>query len=246
MRCEVPNSLASAAHFRDKPLRSYGRRQARVLKPNMAHHLENLLPQLRVPFDAYAQKKLEPRILFDADIKDVWLEIGFGAGEHLVTLAARHPDIGMLGCEPFVNGVAKLLSQLSQNKLANIRIHDGDAQDILPWLARASIGKAFLLFPDPWPKTRHLKRRFLNDRTVEILAHVLRDGAEFHFASDSASYCRQAIELFHRHADFEWQAQTACDWRLPWAGWVPTRYEAKALKAGRKCCYLRFLRRPRP
>ncbi len=222
----------------------YGRHRGRPLKPSQKKLLAERLPSLRVRLPE-AEGGLDPCPLFGPGTKEVWLEIGFGTGEHLVRQAAAHPEHGIIGCEPFVNGVAKLLRAIEALGLGNVRIFPDDARLLLAALAPASIGRAFALFPDPWPKARHRKRRIVSAQTVPDLARVLKDGAELRFASDDADYCRAVLALLWRGADFDWTAERAADWRTRPADWPETRYEAKARAAGRAPAYLSFRRHPR-
>jgi tRNA (guanine-N7-)-methyltransferase len=219
--------------------RHYGRRKGWKLRPHQAGLLESLLPQLTLE-PAPGQ---DPRRYFAlGPIREVWLEIGFGAGEHLAWQAEQHPDIGIIGAEPFVAGMAKLLAKVEQAGLTNIRLYTEDARDVLTALPDACLTRVFILFPDPWPKTRHHKRRFIQGETLDALARVLKPQGELRFASDDAGYVSQALEHLVAHASFRWLAQSAADWRARPADWPQTRYEAKALAAGRACTYLRFLR----
>ena len=222
------------------PLRSYGRRKARPLSERKSKLLETLLPRLRLPLAAPAPSPL--RGLFAEPVTDVWLEIGFGSGEHLLWQAAHHPSIGFIGCEPFINGVSSLLGQIEASGLETIRIHDGDAREVLDWLPDASLGRVFLLFPDPWPKKRHQKRRLLTAETVGQLARVLKPGGAFRFASDDGDYAGEALRLTLANGGFAWTAEGARDWRRRPSDWPETRYERKALSAGRKPAYLNFRR----
>jgi tRNA (guanine-N7-)-methyltransferase len=188
---------------------------------------------------------LDARSLFAGAIDDVWLEVGFGAGDHLADLAGVHPSQGFLGCEPFINGVASLLSRIAVDDLTNIRIFDNDARLLLPKLASASIGRVFLLFPDPWPKQRHWYRRFVAPQTLADLARILKDEAELCFASDHMDYVAWTLDLVTAHPAFVWSAAGPGDWRQRPSGWSETRYERKALARGHRCVYLRFRRRPR-
>lgn len=226
--------------------RVHGRRRGRPLRQHRRHLLETLLPRLEIvtPGEATAKPCLTARRLFDGAVEDCWLEIGFGAGEHLAEQARAHPDIGFIGCEPYVNGVASLLSHIEKNALSNIRVLADDARLILGHLPDAGIGRAFLLFPDPWPKKRHAKRRFLCSDTLDGLARVLKPGAQLRLATDSPDYVRAALEIIARRSDFEWRARGPGDWRQRPDDWPATRYEAKALAAGRKCYYLTFRRSP--
>jgi tRNA (guanine-N7-)-methyltransferase len=222
------------------PLRSYGRTKARPLSGRQERLLRELLPKLRLPLGAAAPVPL-PR-LFSEAVDDVWLEIGFGSGEHIVWQAEHHPRIGFIGCEPFLNGVASLAGKIEALSLGRILVHDGDARDILPWLPPASIGRVFVLFPDPWPKKRHAKRRLLTDATVAEFARILRRGGELRFASDSGDYASEALLALTASRAFEWTACRAEDWRKRPADWPETRYEAKALREAREPAYLTFRR----
>ena len=195
---------------------------------------------------------LDPRLYFsprasadaDAGIRETWLEIGFGGGEHLLWQAAAHPEAGIIGAEPYVSGVAKLLSKLAQAGAGkNIRIYMEDARDILESLPDATLARVFVLFPDPWPKKRHHKRRFIQTEMLDELARVMRPGAELRFATDENGYLVWALERLMAHPAFAWGAETSSDWRQRPLDWPQTRYEAKALKDRRICTYLKFLRR---
>lgn len=223
--------------------RFHGRRRGRRLRPGRAARLATLLPGLRVAVPPSG--RLDPGTQFPPATSAVWLEVGFGAGEHLAAQAAAHPDIGFIGCEPYVNGVAALLARIDEAGLANVRILDDDARPLIECLADASIGRVFVLFSDPWPKARHHPRRFIGEATVAALARVLADGGELWFATDDGGYVRWALDHVTRHPAFAWTARRAADWRCPPAGWVPTRYETKALARGDACVYLRFRRRDR-
>ncbi len=220
----------------------YGRRRGRALRPGRQRLLEALLPRLSVDLSS---GHFDPAGSFGRPVRDVWLEIGFGGGEHIAALARAHPDVGMLGSEPFVNGVARLLSVVDRDGLDNIRIHPDDARDLLDALPDASVGRVFVLFADPWPKRRHGRRRFIGPENVRRLARVMKDGAELRLASDQMPLVRWM--LFHTLADgaFEWLARGPSDWRMRPADWPQTRYEAKALDRGERCVYLAFRRRPR-
>ena len=182
---------------------------------------------------------------FPPPVGDVWLEIGFGAGEHLAAQAAAHADVAMIGCEPYVGGVAALLARVEAQGLTNVRIFDDDARLLMDRLPEASIGRVFLLFPDPWPKTRHHKRRFIAAANLDSLARLMRDGAELRFASDHMGYVRWVLERVSGHAAFRWTARQPADWRRPPEDAYPTRYEAKARARGTPSVYLNFRRRAR-
>ena len=174
-------------------------------------------------------------------IEDLWLEVGFGAGEHLVWQAKAHPDVGLIGAEPYEMGVAKALTKLAESPLNNVRLYEGDGREIIEKLPDASLGRFFLLFPDPWPKTRHHKRRFLQLEMLDQLARVLKPGAELRFATDDKSYLPFALERLMAHPDFVWLAEGPADWKTRPADWPPTRYETKAIKG--PAVFLRFARR---
>jgi len=201
--------------------------------------MRDLLPKLAVPMSV---DHLAPASLFDPATKQVWLEIGFGGGEHLIAQAQANPDVGLIGCEPFINGVAKLLAEVDKKGLSNVRVHHNDARDVLERLEDASLDRVFLLFPDPWHKKRHHKRRFVSNETLDQLARIMRDGAEFRVATDIKNYCRWTLREVRAHGAFEWQAETAADWRVRPDDWPGTRYEAKAGREGRVPVYLTFRR----
>ena len=198
--------------------------------------MAELLPRLRLDLKSRPPARLAS--LFEMRVKEVWLEIGFGSGEHLLWQAEQHEDVGFIGCEPFINGVASLLGAIEDRAIKTIRIHDGDARDVLAWLPEASIGRAFLLFPDPWPKKRQLKRRLLTPDFVSGLARVLRQGGAFRFASDDADYAGQALLLMQKSGLFA----CALNRRERPADWPETRYERKALAEGREAIYLNWRR----
>lgn len=227
----------------------HGRRQGRPLRRRKTDLVDSLLPGLRIPRPGRGDR-IDPRDLFrpspdQVRLVQVWLEVGFGGGEHLAWQAARRPDVGFIGCEPFINGVASLLQHVDEAGLRNVRILDDDARPLLDALPDASIGRCFVLFPDPWPKTRHHKRRFIGPDNLPRLARVLEDGAELRLASDDASLIPWMLEHAWRHPDFEWLARHPEDWRTRPDDWPPTRYERKAAAAGRRPVFLRFRRRPR-
>jgi tRNA (guanine-N7-)-methyltransferase len=204
-------------------LRTYGRIKARPIKPRQAALLDSLLPKLRVP-----PQPFDPRALMTA-AKAVWVEIGFGGGEHMAAQAARHPDALILGAEPFQNGVASALRHIDEQALTNVRIQDGDARELLARLPDASIARVFILFPDPWPKVRHHKRRLIQAETVAEFARVLAPGGGLRFASDWADYVDWALARIQADPAFRWTAEAAADWRSPPADHVTTRYEEKRL-----------------
>lgn len=170
------------------------------------------------------------------------LEIGFGGGEHLLRHALASPDIGLIGCEPFVNGVAKLLALAEQHSLSNVRVHAGDAREVLSRLPRGCLDRVDLLYPDPWPKRRQRKRRFVSPETLSQIAAALKPGASLRFASDIDDYTGWTLALLLSTDEFHWDAQGSADWRQPWADWQPTRYEEKARREGRDSAYLTLTR----
>jgi tRNA (guanine-N7-)-methyltransferase len=212
--------MATAEH---PVLRTFGRVKARALKPRQAALMATLLPKLALPAGP-----LDPRALMPSAAQ-TWLEAGFGAGEHLAVQAARYPDTLLLGAEPFVNGVAACLARLDDAKLANVRLHHGDVRAVMQRLPDASIDRLYVLFPDPWPKTRHKKRRLIQDDFVAEAARVLKPGGRLRFATDWADYADWTLARFTASRAFRWTAERADDWRSPWADHVTTRYEAKRL-----------------
>jgi tRNA (guanine-N7-)-methyltransferase len=224
-----------------KPLRSYGRRKGKPLSARKERLIAELLPRLRLNL-----KEPPPRALpdlFPVPVREVWLEIGFGSGEHLLWQAEQHPDTGIIGCEPFVNGMGTLLGAIETRDMKTVRVHDGDAREVLAWLPPGSAARIFLLFPDPWPKKRQRKRRLISEEMVSALARVLCRGGELRFASDDGDYTAHALSLIQRSGSFDWRADRASDWRTRAPDWPETRYERKALADGRKPIYLGFERR---
>ncbi len=200
--------------------------------------MASLLPRLALDLTIPAR----PCRLFTEPVGDIWLEIGFGGGEHLVHQAKRNPEVGVIGCEPFVNGMAKALRAIDAEGVDTVRLHHGDAGEVVDWLPAKSIGRIFLLYPDPWPKRRHWKRRFVSAPMLDRLHRILAPGAELCFASDIESYVAWTLTRLRDHPGFEWTAQGAGDWRRPWPDWPGTRYEAKSQRAGRVPTYLTFQR----
>jgi tRNA (guanine-N7-)-methyltransferase len=219
--------------------RSFGRRKGHKLSPRQNRLFDELLPRLQPDLTRPPPEPLTA--LFAASVDEVWLEIGFGAGEHLIWQARANRQAGLIGCEPYINGVAKVLAAVEENGLGNVAVHPDDALALLDWLPDASIARAFVLFPDPWPKRRHRKRRFLRADNIAALARVMRRGAEVRFATDIGDYARTALIAFMRNGSFAWTARTPRDWRERPADWPQTRYEAKARAAGRRCYYFRFM-----
>jgi tRNA (guanine-N7-)-methyltransferase len=226
---------------RSRDLRSYGRRRGRKASPRQQALAETLLPQLQLPLAAPPPAPLTS--LGSVGCAQVWLEIGFGGGEHLIWQAEHNPDVLMIGCEPFMDGIAKVLDAVATRSLTNIRLHADDARAVLRWLQPGSIDRAFVLFPDPWPKMRHRKRRLVNFETVADLARAMRVGAELRLGTDIGDYAGQMLEVVLASGAFDWQANRPVDWRERPADWPATRYEEKGIREGRRCAYLRFVRR---
>ena len=217
----------------------YGRRQGKRLRPKQAAGISGTLPNLQIDCSG----PVRPDSLCVSDKTAYWLEIGFGGGEHLINNARLHPDIGHLGCEPFINGMAKLVLLIENEGIDAIRLHNDDAVQLLDQLPDASLDRIYLLYPDPWPKRRHNKRRFVSDENLSRMARVLKPGGEFRFASDIDHYVGWTLARILRSPDFVWTAEQPDDWRLPWENWPSTRYEAKAIREGRKSSYLIAKRR---
>jgi len=217
----------------------FGRRKGHPLRARQAELMASLLPRLAIDLGASAHRI---ETLFPDPVDAVQLEIGFGGGEHLATQALERPSTGFIGCEPFVNGMAKMLSAIEDRHIRNVRLHFGDAVELLDWLPDYALAGIDILYPDPWPKRRHWKRRIIQDHSVSALARVLRPGGEVHFATDIADYAAWALERFLRAPAFVWTAKRAADWRAPWPGYVATRYETKAKRAGRMPSYFVFRR----
>ncbi len=214
----------------ERELRSYGRRRGRKPSARQAALLRDVLPRVAV----------DPQALPEA--VQTWLEIGFGGGEHLLEQARRNPQALLIGCEPYEDGVIKVLTAIEDDGLKNIRVHMGDVRDVLRQLAPGSLDRAFVLFPDPWPKRKHRKRRLVNSSLLDLLARVLKPNAELRIATDIGDYARTMLEAFQLEPRFLWQAEGPDDWRLQPADWVETKYESKAAEAGRRRYYFRFLR----
>jgi tRNA (guanine-N7-)-methyltransferase len=219
----------------------FGRRRGHKLRLHQAGLIEHLLPRLALDIGSPCPADLAA--LFGEPVKSVRLEIGFGGGEHLIAEARAFPQTGFIGCEPYVNGMAKILAQIEAQAIGNIRLFAGDAAELLAWAPRHALARIDLIHPDPWPKRRHWKRRFVQDATIAAMARVLVPDGEFRFVSDIGDYCAWTLAHLLRAPDFIWTAEQANDWRLPWAGYTLTRYGRKAEREGRRAAYLRFRRR---
>jgi tRNA (guanine-N7-)-methyltransferase len=240
MRRDQTSALGDAAAGGARPRGVFGRRRGRLLRPHQASLLANLLPRLAL--DLRAPPPFELARLFAPPVEAIELEIGFGAGEHLRSRARQYPGRGFIGCEAFANGMAKLLTAIEGDALTNIRLYHGDAHELIAWLPDACLTDIFLLYPDPWPKRRHWKRRLITDATLAAMARVLRAGAHLRFASDSADYVHWTLLRGLRCPLLEWTATSADDWRSPWPHFSGTRYEDKARREGRAPVYLVFRR----
>ena len=225
----------------DRRHRLHGRRKGHQLKPHQAGLMKTLLPKLALDLTQPMPENLAA--LFEVPVENFWIEIGFGGGEHLAAHALAKPAVGFLGCEPFLNGMAKAVALADTHSLKNVRLHFDDALDVLRWLPEGSLDGADLLYPDPWPKVRHWKRRFVQDESLEAVARVLKPGAVFRVATDIPHYAAWTLERVLRNPDFIWTAERADDWRKPWEGWTRTRYEAKAIREGRTPAYFIFRRK---
>lgn len=221
----------------------FGRRKGKTLRKGQAERLEVDLPKLSLDLDRPAPSQLAE--LFPSTPSEFRLEIGFGGGEHLVHRAQERTDVGFIGVEPFVNGMTKALGRIATNDITNVRLSGEDGVKVLDWLPEASLDRVLLLYPDPWPKKRHWKRRFVGSDTVVRFARVLKDGGEFWFASDIDTYVDWTLRHVRANPAFLWTASAPDDWRVPWEGWPGTRYEAKARREGRGSAYLTFRRQPR-
>lgn len=233
------------AHANGTPWRNfYGRIRGKTMRASQKEYLESDLADLSpgaVSWDENPDRSpLDLAAVFPGK-SEYWIEIGFGGGEHLVHMAKTYPDIGIIGAEPFVNGIAMLLGKIRDADVDNLRVYPGDARDLFDVIPAGSIAKAFLNYPDPWPKARHHRRRFVTQDHLELLHHVLAPGAEFRVATDIPDYVRQTLQEVPK-AGFEWLAEGPADWRDAWSDWTSTRYEQKALREGRTPHYLTFRR----
>jgi tRNA (guanine-N7-)-methyltransferase len=237
--------MSKSSHPSGAPWRNfYGRIHGKGLREGQKAMLDEDLAALSPGLVGWEENPertpLDLAALFGG--RPLWLEVGFGGGEHLVHQAAAHPEVGIIGCEPFINGVAMLLGKIRAAGVDNLRVHPGDVRDLFDVLPEASVEKTFVLYPDPWPKKRHHRRRFVTPEYLGPLARVMKPGAELRIATDIPDYVRQALEEVPR-AGFDWLAEGPADWRAPWGDWISTRYEQKAIREGRVPHYLSFRRR---
>lgn len=242
---EVPAADAPAKRVLPAGVRPdrafYGRQKGRPLRAGQAERLARLLPALRI--DLNASPPVDLADLFAVPVSEIWLEIGFGSGEHLVHRARSLPDVGFIGVEPFINGHAALLDKIEEAGLANVRLLDFEAGPLLDWLPEQSLARVVILYPDPWPKRRHRKRRLMSKKTLSKLAKLMRPGAWLWLATDIADYAATSLAAIQKVPELEWLAEGPEDWRRPFPDWPGTRYEAKAKAAGRQPIYLSFRRR---
>jgi len=231
------NETEAAAPRRD---RLHGRRRGHKLRANQQRLLDEALPTLKLSLDELAAKG--PGGIFPMPPRAVWLEIGFGGGEHLAAQAEHNPDIGLIGCEVFENGIVTMLGHVTRTGSTNIRVVTEDARQVLDILPPGSLERVFILFPDPWRKARHHKRRLVSTETLDRLAELMPDGAELRLGTDHVDYLRWMLARTLVHPAFEWLARGPADWRERPADWPQTRYEAKAITQGRKPAFLRFRR----
>jgi tRNA (guanine-N7-)-methyltransferase len=216
----------------------FGRRKGHKLRAHQADLIAQLLPALSL--DILSPRPDSLSELFGAPVDAIRLEIGFGGGEHLIAEAQAFANTGFIGCEPYVNGMAKILTLIEANNIPNIRLFAGDAAELLAWLPANSLTRIDLIHPDPWPKRRHWKRRFVQDTTIAAMARALKSQGDFRFVCDIADYCAWTLSHFMRASDFVWTAERAVDWREPWPDYTMTRYGRKAAREGREAAYLIF------
>lgn len=223
------------------PLRSFGRRRSRKLSPRQNELLDEGLGKLSLDITTTAPTSL--RECFAKPVREVWLEIGFGGGEHLLWQARQNPEVGFIACEPFIDGVVKVMDGIERDGLTNIRLHADDARDVLAWLPANSIARCFILFPDPWPKKRHIKRRIVSVALLDQLERAMVSGGELRLATDIADYARGMLIAVRRQGRFGWTAREPRDWRERPVDWPETRYERKAIREGRARYFMSFRRR---
>ncbi len=223
----------------------YGRRRGKKISGLKKRLIEDFLPSVSVSGIGYKENPNREYISFFKIFGShcpVWIEVGFGGGEHLLSIAQGNTNVGFIGCEPYLNGMAMFLSKLHNSKLSNVRVIMDDARILFDVTPTSSISKLFLLFPDPWPKRRHADRRFINKNNIKVLKRIIRSGGILHIATDVDMYVKHVLETFLDENEFEWLAERPKDWKLPWPGWKSTRYEEKAINSGKRVTYLTFRR----
>lgn len=230
-------------NFQPPEQRFFGRRKGPAFSARQQTLMDTVLPRISVKLPEEAEQQVDPAAFFDSEKQQYWLEIGFGKGEHLAWQAQANPDVGLIGCEPYLNGVVGLLNHVEEHKIESIRIYGDDARHVIWALADASIDRIFLIHPDPWPKKRHARRRFVNPANLDDLARILKDGGEFRVGTDHPVYREWTALQMSQRDDFEWLAESPEDWLVRPDDWPETRYEIKALEG--KATYFRFVRLPR-
>ncbi len=226
-----------------KNVNFYGRRRGKKLSKLQVYYIKNYLPKITpkgiTRTENPTRTETQIKNIF-GEKRPLWLEVGFGGGEHLLSMAQKYPNVGIIGCEPYVNGVAMLLPRLVKKNLENVRLFMDDARILFEVLPDLSISKLFLLFPDPWPKKRHRRRRFINKENIELLKRILKIDALIYIATDVNEYSRYVLETFNDERSFQWMAESASDWRNPWKDWENTRYFLKAERSGKPTTFLIF------
>lgn len=220
----------------------FGRRKGKPLTPLRQELVDAVLPKLRLPLTGTAGETLDPATLFAPPKQRLWMEIGFGGGEHLAWQAAQHPNTGFIGAEPFMNGVASMVRHVDTGGLTNVRLWDDDARTVLRALPDNSLDRVFALFQDPWPKTRHAHRRIINGDVLDLMARVMPSGGVFRWATDHPIFLRWSLNQCLTHDQFVWQVTNQNDWTHRPDDWPETRYEAKAIREGRTPRYFTFVR----
>lgn len=227
----------------DRPVKGarilYGRRRGKPLRKGQQRLIDSSLPKLAIPLET---GEVDLSGLFTESCRAYWLEIGFGGGEHLAWQADANPDVGFIGCEPYINGVATLLGKLEENGAKNVRLHNDAAEQLIEKLPDSSIERAFILFPDPWPKSGHKKRRFVSKTNIETLARIIKSGGELRIGTDHEDYGAWILWHMLQSDKFAWLAESSADWRERGTDWPPTRYEMKAVEKGLRPVYYRFRR----
>jgi len=217
----------------------FGRRKGHALRSHQNNLMQSFLPKLLADT---TKASTDPSSLFEETKQQIHIEIGFGGGEHLIARAQQNPDIGYIGCEAYVNGIAKLLNQIDVLKIDNIRIYPGDALEFCKHLPSSSIDRLYILYPDPWPKVRQRKRRIISDENLGVFQNILKAGSELRFATDIDDYSAWTLAHIERAPALQWHPISSLDWCEPWQDWTRTRYEAKAIREGRVPAYFRFVR----
>lgn len=241
-KLETSPNLNADTHTDDQELRFYGRRKGKKMRSQRLDGIDTVYPLVRI---SLPDAVVDPRGFFDTPVTAVWLEVGFGNGEHLLHHALQNPDIGLIGCEPFINGIAALCAEIKAHDVRNIRIFGDDARLLLPHMSDGSIARAFVLNSDPWPKRRHAKRRFIQKETLDELHRLLQEGAELRLSSDHPVLIDWQLHQTYFHGGFDWHANSAADWRTRPADLPPTRYQQKGLREGRETAFLNFRKKAR-